>query len=105
MTNQTIKFEQLLTVEDLARLEQTSEKTIRRRLAAGKLRYIQIGRMIRTPASRRWTWKVISPAFSISARQRKRHLFIGERRSVCKVGCGGPQQPLSNVDQAITNRK
>lgn len=46
-TKQPDEFEPLLTIRDVAAIEKTCERTVRRRIAAGELRAIRMGRLIR----------------------------------------------------------
>lgn len=43
----TADLERLLTIQEVAELEATSTKTIRRRIAAGELRALKAGRQLR----------------------------------------------------------
>jgi excisionase family DNA binding protein len=45
--HKTADLERLLTVQEVADLEVTSTKTIRRRIAAGELRALKAGRQLR----------------------------------------------------------
>ena len=47
MTEENEKSEPLMTVNEVAKIENTSEKTVRRRIKAGELPYIKLGRLIR----------------------------------------------------------
>jgi excisionase family DNA binding protein len=44
---QPIDLERLLTIRDVAALENTCDRTIRRRIASGELRAIRYGRQLR----------------------------------------------------------
>lgn len=46
-TPKTAELERLLTVREVAELEATSTRTIRRRIAAGELRALKAGRQLR----------------------------------------------------------
>jgi len=47
MTKQQYDVERLLTVKEVAHLENTCERTIRRRIASGELPAIRYGRQLR----------------------------------------------------------
>ena len=47
MTKQHYDLERLLTVKEVAHLENTCERTIRRRIASGELPAIRYGRQLR----------------------------------------------------------
>ncbi len=47
MTKQQYDLERLLTVKEVAHLENTCERTIRRRVASGELPTIRYGRQLR----------------------------------------------------------
>ena len=52
-------LERLLTVREVAELEATSTKTIRRRIAAGELRAIRYGRSLRIRPQDLWAYRLV----------------------------------------------